>query len=70
MGYNESFNLGHKELAERAYLEAARIVRANAYNSLEDSILKDLVLPLPFTSSEDLTEGMLFQLLQHLLFPV
>lgn len=70
MGYNEAFNPGSKELSERIYLEAARMTRSNAYDSLEDSILRDLVLPLPFTSSEDLTEGMLFQLVQHLLFPV
>jgi len=70
MSYNESFNRGHKELAERAYLEAARVTRDNAYDSLEESVLRDLVLPLPFTSSEDLTDGMLFQLVQHLIFPI
>lgn len=66
-GY-ESFNFGDKELAESVFLEATRLVRANAYDRLEDSVLEDLVLSVPFTSSEDLSEGMLFQLVQHLLF--
>jgi len=51
-------------------LEASQYIRNESFQELGTKVFEDLILPIPFSSAEDLEENMMFELLAHLISPM
>lgn len=56
-----------KEVVHPDYLEAASRVSSKNLETLGETFIGDLVLPLPFSSADSLEEDMMFNLVHHML---
>ena len=67
MGHENYYN--NEQFDDSRYIESINAIRDERFAELGETVIGDLLLPLPFQSPETLEEDRISLFIQHLLLP-